>query len=125
MPHPRFSPQKRRLAGMIFCALFIFLSYLLWNDHQDRAIPYRAFAHCLSRNDMIMYGTDWCPHCQEQKEMFGAAFEFIDYVNCDFNKELCEAKNVTKYPTWYSGEVFFKQGVQPFSVLGEEAECLF
>ena len=29
-----------------------------------------------------MYGLYWCPHCIEQKEMFGAAFHYVPYVEC-------------------------------------------
>ena len=29
-----------------------------------------------------MYGLYWCPHCIEQKEMFGDAFHYVPYVEC-------------------------------------------
>jgi len=32
---------------------------------------YDAFAKCLASKQAKMYGLYWCPHCIDQKEMFG------------------------------------------------------
>ena len=40
---------------------------------------YDAFAKCLATKQAKMYGLYWCPHCIEQKEMFGAAFHYVPY----------------------------------------------
>lgn len=53
-----------------------------------------------------MYGAYWCPHCAQQKELFGeAAFRSIDYVECDpggtnARPSLCKKAKITGYPTW-------------------------
>ncbi len=53
-----------------------------------------------------MYGAYWCPHCQEQKELFGEpAFAIINYIECDPNgkspqAQRCKADGITGYPTW-------------------------
>lgn len=52
-----------------------------------------------------MYGAYWCPHCTQQKELFGAAFRSIDYVECDpggtnARPSLCKNAKITGYPTW-------------------------
>lgn len=52
-----------------------------------------------------MYGAYWCPHCSQQKELFGAAFRSIDYVECDpkganARASLCKTAKITGYPTW-------------------------
>lgn len=99
---------------------------VLWNSGVfggDEAHAYDGFASCLTDAGFTMYGTDWCPHCQDQKKMFGGSFELIDYVNCDFNKTLCNNKGVEGYPTWYLGAKMFDSGVQTFRELGEAAAC--
>ncbi len=70
-----------------------------------------------------MYGAFWCPHCTRQKEMFGAVFRNIDYVECDPRGEnprpnLCRDAGIKGYPTW---SVNGKQlvGVQSFEELAE------
>ncbi|MFH1430217.1 MAG: hypothetical protein ABIG71_01675, partial [Candidatus Uhrbacteria bacterium] len=40
------------------------------------------FAQCLTERDAKMYGAIWCSHCKEQKDAFGAAWEFVTYVEC-------------------------------------------
>jgi glutaredoxin len=53
-----------------------------------------------------MYGAYWCPHCQEQKALFGSAFAQIPYVECSPNGpgtpqvEECTKAGITSYPTW-------------------------
>ncbi len=54
-----------------------------------------------------MYGAFWCPHCKEQKQLFGSAASLIPYVECATDKAnqfaasaLCQSKNIQSYPTW-------------------------
>ena len=30
-----------------------------------------SLAQCLTEKEVIMYGTEWCSHCKNQKAMFG------------------------------------------------------
>ena len=53
-----------------------------------------------------MYSAYWCPHCHDQKEMFGkeAASE-LQVVECAVDgrnnqRELCESKGLEGFPTW-------------------------
>lgn len=85
--------------------------------------PYDAFAQCLTDAGLVMYGTDWCPHCQDQKAMFGVSFDFIDYVNCDFNQAVCQAKGIEGYPTWYHDDQLWTSGVQTFNSLSGVSGC--
>ncbi|MEN9222437.1 MAG: vitamin K epoxide reductase family protein [Thermostichus sp. BF3_bins_97] len=53
-----------------------------------------------------MYGAYWCPHCQDQKDLFGAAFAEVPYVECSPNgpgtpqAQECNEAGVNSYPTW-------------------------
>jgi hypothetical protein len=73
---------------------------------QRNAHKYDAFAKCLSDRGVKMYGAYWCPHCQEQKEKFGAAFEYAPYVECGVKGDLhglsqaCKDAGIKHYPTW-------------------------
>lgn len=77
------------------------------------------FAQCLVAQGAVMYGAEWCPHCQNEKEAFGNSFRFIPYVECPAEPKTCIAKNITGYPTWiikdklYEGE----QGLQKLSLI--------
>ncbi len=61
---------------------------------------YDEFAQYLTQQEVKMYGTDWCPHCKNQKKLFGNSFQYIDYIDCDWDGELCEVAKIRGYPTW-------------------------
>jgi uncharacterized membrane protein len=61
----------------------------------------------LKATNAKMYGAFWCPHCHDQKQLFGKeAFSQVNYVECaDPNNprkqsEACKAANIESYPTW-------------------------
>ncbi|MFH1641783.1 MAG: protein disulfide isomerase family protein [Nanoarchaeota archaeon] len=59
-----------------------------------------ALAQCLTGKGVIMYGTDWCSHCQNQKKLFGSSFQYIDFIDCDQAKSGCDEADIKGYPTW-------------------------
>ncbi len=81
-----------------------------------------SFANCVTQSGLVMYGTDWCPHCLEQKKMFDKSFKYIDYVNCDFKSEVCNREGITGYPTWkINGQRY--PGVQELEELAALSGC--
>jgi uncharacterized membrane protein len=48
----------------------------------------------------------WCPHCHEQKQLFGKeAYKEINKIDCDpqgkdANPDLCKAAKIPGFPTW-------------------------
>ncbi|MEK7777064.1 MAG: vitamin K epoxide reductase family protein [Chloroflexota bacterium] len=69
----------------------------------------------LTDRGVVMYGGFRCPHCAEQKAIFGDAFRYVQYVECDpsgknANPLLCAQKGINAYPTWEIGGRFY-QGV--------------
>ncbi|HIK46551.1 MAG TPA: vitamin K epoxide reductase family protein [Leptolyngbyaceae cyanobacterium M65_K2018_010] len=84
-----------------------------------------ALAKHLKDSGAVMYGAWWCPHCHDQKEVFGAeAAALIPYVECaedgrNAQTALCRSKaKVTGFPTWeINGE--FYPGAQTLQRLGE------
>ncbi len=59
-----------------------------------------SFAKCLTEKGWTMYGAKWCSHCQAQKDLFGDSFQYVTYVECPDNAELCVAEGINGYPTW-------------------------
>jgi len=79
------------------------LAYYLFHRNEHK---HDGFARCLSQHGVKMYGAWWCPHCQEQKEKFGASFEYAPYVECGIKgqthgqSQVCKDEKVEHYPTW-------------------------
>jgi uncharacterized membrane protein len=73
------------------------------------ATPYQeALATHLAKSGAVFYGAYWCPHCQEQKDLFGSAASRLPYVECDPKGKnpqaaRCEAAGVRVFPTWVFG----------------------
>jgi uncharacterized membrane protein len=77
----------------------------------------RALAEHLAEQDVVFYGASWCPHCQQQKALFGASADRLPYVECSLGgpnapqAAACRTAGVRSYPTWvingraYVGEV--------------------
>jgi hypothetical protein len=93
---------RMSIYGVLIVAAFG-LAYYLGNRSQHR---HDAFARCLTERGVKMYGAWWCPHCVEQKEKFGASFEYAPYVECGIKgqtqgqSQVCKDENVKHYPTW-------------------------
>ena len=84
----------------IIIVVIIGVSLLSMNQEPPGPGEYDDFARCLTEKGTIMYGTDRCHACTDQKEIFGSSFQHIKYVNCDVDPELCDTEGVEAYPTW-------------------------
>ncbi|NJK67537.1 MAG: vitamin K epoxide reductase family protein [Microcoleus sp. CSU_2_2] len=85
-----------------------------------------ALARHLRQIGAKEYGAYWCPHCHDQKMLFGKeAAKFVDYVECDpkgknSRSELCQAAsaNIKGFPTWEINGQFYS-GTQSLDKLAE------
>jgi uncharacterized membrane protein/glutaredoxin len=83
-----------------------------------------ALAEQLTAKGARMYTAYWCPHCHEQKELFGReATEKLTVIECapdgrNSQKELCDAKKIEGYPTWEINGTL-DSGVKPLLKLAE------
>lgn len=66
----------------------------------------RALAEHLTEQGALFYGASWCPHCQEQKRIFGASVDRLPYIECSPagpnapQLPSCSRAGVSTYPTW-------------------------
>ena len=81
-------------------------------------------AEHLTKEGAVMYNAYWCPHCHDQKEMFGKeATEKLNLVECakdgyNNKRDLCEAKGITGFPSWeINGSI--ESGVKTLKELAE------
>jgi len=82
-----------------------------------------AFAQCLAEKKMTMYGAAWCSHCQREKSHFGPAFQYVPYVECPDNQQLCIDKGVEGYPTWIDAAGTKYVGEQGLDSLAKITSC--
>ena len=88
-----------------------------------------AFAQCLTEKGSTFYGAYWCPHCQDQKKLFGNALKYVDYVECGIvgntsaQVQECTDADITSYPTWTFGDGTRQSGLMPLRNLADKTGC--
>ncbi|HEY4498185.1 MAG TPA: protein disulfide isomerase family protein [Candidatus Paceibacterota bacterium] len=82
-----------------------------------------AFAQCLTAKGAVMYGAEWCPHCQNEKAVFGESFRLVKYVECPDNPQLCLETGIQGYPTWTFPDGRKLVGEQGINKLAEASGC--
>ncbi len=118
-------PSKTMLiwGGIILLLALAYAGAWYYKNHR-----YDDFAKCLASKQTKMYGLYWCPHCAEQKAMFGKAFHYVPYVECAIkgSRELapeCKAANVKLFPSWQFGSNPPQEGVFPMNELSDKTGC--
>ena len=87
-----------------------------------------TFASCINDSGAIFYGAFWCPHCQNQKAMFGSSAKLLPYVECSTpdgksQVPLCTDAGVTGYPTWEFAGGERENGEVSLERLSEMTNC--
>ena len=110
-PLPAFSWQRwLRVRGPVAVGIiaFLHLNYigLVGKPPAVEDPALRALAVHLAESGVKMYGAEWCPHCQDQKAMFGAAARRLPYIECSMGRQTsaqtaeCRSAGIKTYPTW-------------------------
>ena len=118
-------PSRKMLIWSGIVLLFVLAWAAGWYYRNHR---YDNFAKCLASKQTKMYGLYWCPHCLEQKEMFGKSFQYVPYTECAIKGShdlapACAAAGVKLFPSWQFGGNPPIEGVFPLQVLGSQTGC--
>ncbi len=95
-----------------------------WGNKPASAYNTENFAKCLKEKEVTMYGAEWCPHCQNEKKVFGSDFKYILYVECPDNPQKCINAGIEGYPTWILKDGKKLVGEQGLEKLSEATGCL-
>jgi uncharacterized membrane protein len=107
---PRFSWTPwilTTLSGAAVVILLLHLHYAGVFATQSGSDPkLAALADHLTAMNAKFYGASWCPHCKDQKRLFGAAADHLPYVECSPDGQrrpeapVCHQMQIVVYPTW-------------------------
>ena len=120
----RVSPRTLMIwAGVVVLFAAAWAGGWYYRNHR-----YDSFAKCLSTKQAKMYGLYWCPHCADQKAMFGKSFQYVPYIECAVkgSKDLmpaCQAAGVKLFPAWQFGESTPHSGVYSLEELSDKTGC--
>jgi uncharacterized membrane protein len=103
-------PQPARpgtwlLGGAAALAVVVFLAagYAASAPRTESETYAEGLAKHLAATGARFYGAFWCPHCKDQKAVFGRAARFLPYIECDAQTgqpQTCTAAGVRAFPTW-------------------------
>lgn len=88
----------------------------------------QKLATCITASGAKFYGAFWCPHCNDQKDMFGEAKKDLPYIECSTpdgrgENPVCAAAKITGYPTWVFADGTSESGALPFEELARKTGC--
>jgi glutaredoxin len=125
------TPQGWVQVAVITAAVALAFVIITWSGYGAQgsgAVEYLGqtasaeFASCLTEKGAVFYGTNSCPHCKDQKAMFGDSFSEVTFIDCEASRQLCRLAGVTAYPTWIiNGEKY--TGTRSLETLGALAGC--
>ncbi len=111
------------VAGVLILAGIIGLSVYKKNQPGQ----YDTFASCIKESGAMFYGAFWCPHCQEQKAMFGNSAKLLPYTECSTpskaQTQVCNDAGIESYPTWKFTDGSVRTGVMTFAELTDKTKC--
>ncbi|MCX6703335.1 MAG: thioredoxin domain-containing protein [Candidatus Zambryskibacteria bacterium] len=89
---------------------------------------YDTFAQCITDSGAKFYGAFWCPHCRDQKAMFGSSAKLLPYVECSTpdgqsQTPICKEKEVKSYPTWTFTNASSTTGTVELADLATKTGC--
>lgn len=87
-----------------------------------------AFAKCLAEKKATMYSSFLCPHCDDQRKLFGSSFRYVPYIECSVrgSRQMtfpCIAAQIRYTPTWIFEDGERRVGLQSLKSLSEKTGC--
>ena len=141
----RFESRETMFYRGLVISIIVLLSGLIWSNQVDPAkaninidssknispivknkssVENIKFAKFLTEKGIVMYSAYWCPHCHDQKELFGKeAVKELNIIECardgENNQfELCQEKEIEGFPSWEINNQIYS-GTRELNQLGE------
>jgi len=114
--------------GIIGLAIVLAIGLSFLNNGNSGSHEYDTLASCLTEKGAKFYGAFWCPHCSEQKKLFGASVKLLPYVECSTpdttgQTQVCIDAKVEQYPTWEFADGTRTSAVMTPAKLAELTGC--
>lgn len=87
--------KKSNLITIVIILAVIIFSIIILNKPSPETSE--EVAKCIGENS-ILYVQLGCHACERQKEMFGENYEFLNIIDCWFERDRCDG--ITATPTW-------------------------
>jgi hypothetical protein len=118
--------MKKLIPSIILTVVIAIMGFIVFGKRAISPEPaLAALAECIGQKGIIMYGADWCPHCQNEKNAFGDEFQKIPYIECGKDPSRCIAAGVKAFPTWAFSDGHTLVGEQGLAGIAAASGCPF
>ncbi len=126
---PTFKESWKAVRVWIYLLILLVLLFLLFfNYYLPPKQQQEQIAKCLTEKGVKFYGAYWCSHCAKQKQLFGSALKYIEYVECSLpdrtQTPICIELGIKTYPTWIFSDGTRLTGEQSLEKLKTQAGCI-
>lgn len=121
--------MKNNLGIILVIVLLVVLAggLTLLKNKKDTNPSLQAFASCIKNSGAKFYGAWWCPHCNEQKDLFAKYDKDLPYIECsDQSRKMlgvCTDAGIQRFPTWIFPDGEKIEGVLSFDALAKKTAC--
>jgi uncharacterized membrane protein len=102
----RWLSRVAPVAGGLILLLHLNYTGILGSAPKGEDAFASALADHLTQTWVKFYGASWCPHCQDQKAVFGVSARRLPYVECSPegygtpSAPICVTNDIKSFPTW-------------------------
>ncbi len=120
--------NKQTLISIVIVVAVVIAGLVILPKQSNKPGQYDELAACIASKGATFYGAFWCPHCAEQKKMFGTSVSKLPYVECSTpdakgQTPICIEKGIQSYPTWDFMDGSRLTGPQTPATLAEKTGC--
>jgi hypothetical protein len=122
--------KKKSLSLLVWCAVVLIVGGGIAVGLKTTGRPAKldGFARCLGDKGARFFGAFWCPHCQNQKAMFGRSASLLPYTECSTpdgaaQTAICTENKIESYPTWEFADGSRETGEVSLTRLAEKTGC--
>ncbi len=85
-------------------------------------------ANCLTEKGFKFYGAFWCSYCNQEKEIFGSAAQYLPYIECSDEETqemtpVCVEAGIEGFPTWGLPDGTKSSGFKSLEELAKLSGC--
>lgn len=119
------------IIGILVVAVIILAGFGVFKSESRQSLENEiiTFSQCLGDEGATFYGAFWCPHCQNQKRIFGRkGSDALPYVECSTpdsqgQTQACIDAGIQTYPTWEFSDGSRVTGTQSIQALAAATNC--
>ncbi len=113
--------KSTKIYLILIVIILLSVAGIYYYKNFNQTTPQEKVISCIA-SKATLYGSKYCPHCQNQKKILRNYLSLFKSIDCLDNPELCDKVGVDRYPTWeIDGKLY--PGVKSIEELKKLTNC--